>query len=60
MKTPLTRKAIRQHMLYNSWKYLILIVVTLVAWNLIFTMSAYRSPANMIVDLYIYGSAYTT
>lgn len=59
MKTPINARTIRQHMLYNSWKYVLLVIVTLVGWNLIFTMSAYRPPAEKIIDLYIYGSVET-
>ena len=56
MKTPVNIKTIRKHMLYNSWKYILLVICTIFFWNLAFTMTAYRPPQEKIVDLYIYGS----
>ena len=55
MKTPINRQTIRRHMVYNSWKYILSIVLICIVWNLAFTMTAYRSPANLVVDTYVYG-----
>lgn len=60
MKTPINMKTLRKHLVYNSWKYILLVIITLVSWNLIFTMTAYRPPQEKIVDLYVYGSLDTT
>ena len=57
MKTPITRKALRQHLLYNSWKYILLIIIGCFGWNLAFTMTAYRSPDDKIVNVSVYGSS---
>lgn len=56
MKTPINRKVLKQHLLYNSWKYILLAIVACFGWNLIFTMTAYRSPDNKIVNVSVYGA----
>lgn len=55
MKTPVTRKAIQQHWNYSWWKYLLLAAGCLFAWNLFFTTTAYRPPAEKKVDFYVCG-----
>ena len=53
IKTPLEKKRLRTHFAYNSWKYLTVVLASIFGWNLIYTMTAYRSPENLRVDLYI-------
>ena len=53
MKTPLTKAKIKHHFAYGSWKYLIVIVAAIFGWNLLYTVTAYRPPAEKIVDFYI-------
>ena len=57
MKTPLNRDTLRQHLNYSWWKYALVIILGAVAVNLFFTVTAYRSPANKKVELYISGLA---
>ncbi len=59
MKTPLTKARLRQHWQYSWWKYLLLVVLALGGWNILFAVTAYRPPAEKIVDLYVYGYADT-
>ncbi len=56
MKTPLTRERIKHHLAYNTWKYLVLALACVFGWNLIYTTTAYRPPAEKIVDVYICSS----
>lgn len=53
IKTPLEKKRLRTHFAYNSWKYLTVVLASIFGWNLIYTMTAYRSPEHLRVDLYI-------
>lgn len=53
MKTPLTLAKIKHHLAYGSWKYLIVIVAAIFGWNLLYTVTAYRPPADKVVDFYV-------
>lgn len=53
IKTPLSKERIRTHLTYSSWKYLALIVASIFGWNLLYTMTAYRSPEHLRVDVYL-------
>jgi len=56
MKTPLTKKKLREHIRYHGWKYVLLVVLSIFGWNLIFTTTAYRPGPEKIVDVYAYGN----
>lgn len=56
MKTPVTKDRLRQHWNYSWWKYVLLVMLAVIGWNLIYTMTAYRPPAEKKVDLYISGT----
>lgn len=53
IKTPLKKDRLRTHFTYNSWKYLAVVLASIFGWNLLYTMTAYRSPEHLRVDLYI-------
>lgn len=53
IKTPLSKERIRTHFTYSSWKYLVVLLASIFGWNLIYTMTAYRSPEHLRVDVYI-------
>lgn len=55
MKTPVNRQALRQHLTYSWWKYALVIVLSAILVNLYYTVSAYRSPPEKKVELYLYG-----
>ena len=55
MKTPVTKKTLIQHFSYSWWKYLLLVVLAVFGLDLLFTMTAYRSPAEKVVQFYIFG-----
>lgn len=57
MKTPLNGQRLQQHLTYSWWKYAILIIIGALGVNLIYTVTTYRSPADKIIDMYIYGFA---
>lgn len=53
IKTPVTRKKIRTHITYNFWKYILVIAAAIFGWDLLYSMTAYRSPADKRIDVYI-------
>jgi len=52
---PITKDQIRNHFHYNLWKYVLLIVVAVFGWNLLFTTTSYRVPADRKVEFYAEG-----
>lgn len=57
MKTPINSERIGQHVAYSWWKYLLMAVLGGLAVNLLYSVTTYRSPADKVVDLYVYGVA---
>lgn len=57
MKTPVNRMTIRQHLTYNWWKYILLAVLSFFLVDLLYTVTAYRSPPEKKVEFYVYGFA---
>ena len=57
MKTPVNAQTLRQHLTYNWWKYALVIILSALAVNLYYTVTAYRPPEEKKVDFYIYGLA---
>lgn len=53
MKTPVNKETLRQHWHYGWWKYAICICVIAFTVNLIYTMTAYRPPAEKKVNFYL-------
>ncbi len=59
MKTPITRANLRTHLTYSWWKYVLLVLAAIGLTDLLFTVTAYRTPPEKKVDFYIYGYADT-
>lgn len=53
IKTPINRKKIRTHITYNFWKYILVIAAAVFGWDLLYSMTAYKSPEDKRIDLYI-------
>ncbi|NLD82618.1 MAG: hypothetical protein GX637_00495 [Clostridiales bacterium] len=60
IKTPLTRENIRNHFTYSLWKYALVAVAAIFGWSLIYTVTAYRSPQDKRIDLYVQSSTATS
>lgn len=58
VKMPITKARVKNHFHYGLWMYLLLIVASGFLWNLIYTTTAYRTPPELRVELYMddYGS----
>ena len=55
MRTPITRSALKQHLTYNWWKYLLLAVLSFGLIDLLFSMTQYRPPKDKQIEFYVYG-----
>ena len=54
-KFPITRTRIRNHFQYFWWQYALLAVLAIFGWNLLFTVTHYRSPESLKVEWYYEG-----
>jgi len=56
VKTPVNLQTIRQHLTYHWWKYVLVILFAIFGTDLLYTVTAYRSPANKVIEFYVYGA----
>ena len=56
---PITKERIRNHFAYAWWQYVLLICLAIFGWNLLYTTTAYRSPENLRVDIYMQSTTAT-
>jgi len=52
---PITRDRIRHHFHYFWWQYVLLIVLAVFGWNILYTVTHYRSPAHLKVEWFYEG-----
>ncbi len=57
LATPLTRKTLRDHLVYHGWQYLLILALSFPLWNLIYQQTAYRPPESARIDVYIQSSS---
>lgn len=55
MKTPLNATTLRSHLTYNWWKYVLVVILAWFGVDLLYTVTAYRTPPELKVDFYVYG-----
>ena len=55
MKTPVTSGSFRHHLAYSWWKYLLAAILSFVLVDLLYTVTAYRSPRDKVLGFYVYG-----
>lgn len=55
MKTPITKKNIKHHLSYSLWKYILLVVLAVLGWNLVFSATQYQVPDEKKVVLGVYA-----
>ena len=53
ISTPINRETLKNHTTYSTWKYLLMAACVIFGWSLIYTTTAYRSPQNKRIDVYI-------
>lgn len=49
----ITKHRLKNHWAYSWWKYLLMAVCVVMGVNMLFTMTAYRSPENKKVEVYL-------
>jgi hypothetical protein len=54
-KFPITKQRIRNHFQYFWWQYMALVLVAVLGWNLVYTVTRYRSPENLKIEWYYEG-----
>ncbi len=57
MKTPVTRESLAQHFTYNWWKYLLCAVLAFGIVDILYAVTAPRTPEEKKVEFYVYGYA---
>ena len=55
LRTPLTLPALKQHLTYNWWKYLLLALLSFGLIDLLYSMTQYRPPKEKKIEFYVYG-----
>ncbi|MDR2657252.1 MAG: hypothetical protein LBB86_05450 [Oscillospiraceae bacterium] len=55
--TPINRKRVRDHFAYSFWKYALLVILGVLGWNLIYSITEYRPPKDKKVDVYLVTTA---
>ena len=55
MKTPINKKTLTQHFQYSWWMYLLSAVLCFFLWDLMYTVTAPRTPDNEKLELYLYA-----
>ena len=55
MKTPINSRTLKQHLTYSWWKYLLVAMLAFGLVDLLYSVTAYRSPADKRVEFYVYG-----
>jgi len=51
--TKITKKRVADHFAYSVWKYALLIVLAAFGWNLIYSVTVYKPPADKKLDIYM-------
>ena len=57
MKTPVNGTALRQHLTYSWWKYVLVAIAAVFCVNMYYTVTSYRPPEEKKILMYIYGYA---
>jgi len=52
----ITKKWLKNHWHYSWWKYMLVVVISIMGVNMLFTTTAYRPPEEKKVELYICSS----
>ena len=48
----ITKKRIHEHWAYSRWKYILLVIVCVVAWDMVYSMTEYRPPREKRIHIY--------
>ena len=59
IRTPVTKERLKTHFTYSLWKYAVVIACSLFCWSLVYAQTAYRSPQDKRIDVYVKSSTVT-
>ncbi len=60
ISTPITKESIKHHLAYSSWKYALVVIAAVMGWSLVYTTTAYRSPQEKRIDVYVQSATTTS
>ena len=60
IRTPVDKAHLHVHWTYNGWKYIVIILAAIFGWSFIYTTTAYRSPQDKRIDVYMSSSTAST
>lgn len=55
LKMPITKDKVKTHFHYHFWKYILLVALSVLLWNLLFTTTHYRTPEALKIEFYTEG-----
>ncbi len=55
MNTPITMDRLKTHLTYSWWKYVLLVILCAVFWNITFAATAPQVPDNQKLEVFVYG-----
>ena len=56
--TRITKERLKNHWMYSSWKYLLLLIICIAGWNLIYSITEYQPPREKRLEVYFLSTAY--
>lgn len=56
LNMPITKRGIKTHFQYSLWKYLLLVVLAVLGWNILHTTTRYRAPDERKMEFFADGS----
>lgn len=56
--TRITKERVKNHWMYSSWKYLLMIVIFVAGWNLTYSITEYKPPRERRLEMYILSDSY--
>ena len=56
--TRITKERLKNHWVYSSWKYLLMVVIFVAGWNLTYSVTEYRPPREKRLEMYVLSQAY--
>lgn len=60
IRTPVDKEHLRVHLTYNGWKYIVIVIAAICGWSFLYTTTAYRSPQNKRIDVYMSSASANT
>ncbi len=56
--TRITKERLKNHWMYSSWKYLLMIVIFVAGWNLTYSITEYQPPREKRLEVYFLSTSY--